>query len=108
MWNLANPWRRNVDNTDYWLAPSKKVCVMDWDATFRYNTPGTNNTGANDAAPMVGQGFWHAYQYIPEPTAPTDRTKYHVRCHAGFLDGHAAAIELNQYNSIDRMNHQYY
>ena len=118
-WAQANPWGRNVYYTDYWRAPSKKVCVLDCDATFQYNTPGNNNTSVNDTYPTVGQGFWHAYPYTPDPNAPTDLRRYRVSVHAGFLDGHAAPIQVNQvtgfdgnnnpiYMPIDRNNNPYY
>jgi Tfp pilus assembly protein PilE len=102
-WNTMNCWSRKVYNCDYWQAASKKVWVMDGDACLPYTTP-----GANGAYPTVGKGFWHAYPYIPDPSNPADKSKYHVRCHAGFLDGHAEAIELNQYTTIDRNAHKYY
>ena len=74
----------------------------------KWSAAGRCNTSASDGWPKYGKGFWHGYAYVPDPTSPSDNTKYHVKCHAGFLDGHAAAIELNWYTSIDRDGHLYY
>ncbi|MDD4890256.1 MAG: type II secretion system protein [Phycisphaerae bacterium] len=108
-------WGRNTYNYDYWLRASKKVGVLDWDGNtagpdpkFSYNVPGSNGTSTTDAYPKRGMGFWHQYNYVDDPDHPGDVNYKRVKVHAGFLDGHAAPIEMNKYTTIDRDNHDYY
>lgn len=97
----TNGFSRSAYNYDYWRNASKKVAILDWDATLAYATP-----AAGQAYPTNGKGFWHQYPYTN--MGQGDPAKYYVRCHACFLDGHAAAIEMNKYTTIDRDGHEYY
>lgn len=107
-WNRVNPWARTTYNYDYWRQASKKVAVLDRDASLSFNTPGTNSTSVNDRYPLRGKGFWHEYPYVPDPKEPTNMAKYRVQVHAGFLDGSARVIEVNKYSNIDRDSNDYY
>jgi hypothetical protein len=82
---------------------SKKVCVLEYDATLSFAAP-----AARESCPKAGKGFWHGYRYVRDPAQPTDRSKYRVKCHATFLDGHAEPIELNKYSAVDPESHDYY
>lgn len=95
IWNKQGGlWPHNVYHIDYWKYSSKKVVLLDYDATLDWSSSvaGTNT------------GFWHEYQRRPDPDSPTHDL---VKVHAGFLDGHVEVLEMGQYTQPHRDNNFY-